>query len=395
MGKAQRKLTTNKDIVQLLRSIVAAYLIENKNRFRIMAYEKAADAVEKLGRELRDIWEEGKIEEVPGIGKTLAVHLNELFTKGSSSHFERALSNIPPSVFEMMKIPTLGPKKAYVLATTFNIRKGSVVKDLKKIGKQGKIAELDQFGEKSQAAILNAIAAYEKNVNQPERILLPSAYQVAQDMVEYLKRSGWIKRIDILGSLRRMLPTIGDVDLAVVVDAKHVEDIIHYFTKYPKTLRIEGAGDKKASILVFPYVKIDLRVQEEESFGSMLQYFTGSKSHNIKLREYAIKKGYSLSEHGIKQISTKKLLKFKNEEDFYGFFGLDYIPPEIREGTNEIDLALKHKLPKLVELKDVKGDLHVHSNYDLKPSHDSGQNSYSELCKKAKELKYSYIGFTD
>ncbi len=174
-----------------------------------------------------------------------------------------------------------------------------------------------------------------------------------------------------------------------------MKQLIDYFIKYPKKISIDNAGQEKASIITFPNIRVDLRLQEGKQYGSMLQYLTGSKTHNIKLREFGLKKRYSLSEYSIKDLKNRKNYYFEKEEDFYNFLGLQYIPAELREGTNEIELAEKHKLPNLIELKDIKGDMHIHSNYDLKPSHDLGKDSYAEIYKKALQMDYSYIGFTD
>ncbi len=389
---------SNKAIAHLLRSVAAAYLIKNENRFKIIAYDKAADAVEHLDREIKDVWEDGKLKEIPGIGSSIAEHLDEYFKKGFSKHLDWVLSGIPPAVFELMKIRTIGPKKAYKLVKSLKLTQPeTVIADLKKAISENKVANIPSFGNKSQEDIRQAIELYEGQASKKERMPLPYAYSLAQEISNYLKKNPKVKRTDALGSLRRMVATIGDIDIAVeIASAKDADEVIRHFTKYPKTLRIENAGGKKASIIIAPNIGVDLRVQEKEGYGSMLQYFTGSKSHNIKLREFALRKGYSLSEYGVKKVSgSQKLMKFETEEALYSFFGMQYIPPEIREGTNEIELALKNKIPKLVELKEIKGDLHIHSSYDIKPSHDRGSNSYDEIVAKAEKLGYEYVGFTD
>lgn len=396
MTSSASQKTSNKDIAHLLRSIEAAYLIKNVNKFRIIAYQNAADTVEKMTREIKDIWEEGKLDEIPGIGSTIAGALDEYFKKGYSKHFQTAIKGVPETVFELMQVPSLGPKKAHKLVKTFkliNIR--TVFHDLKKLCLMGKIATIPTFGQKSQDTILKALDLYEKRAKSPARMPLPYAYTLANEVITYLKKSKYIKRADALGSLRRMVVTIGDIDIAVATEKKHLKDVMDYFLNYPKKVSVDNAGQKKASIIVSPQIRVDLRVQEDSNYGPLLQYFTGSKSHNINLREYALKKGFSLSEYGIKDIKKNKLLEFKTEEEFYNFLGLQYLPPEIREGTNEIELALKNKVPKLIEAKDIKGDLHIHSSYDLKPSHDFGSNNYLEIYQKAKDLAYEYVGFSD
>lgn len=424
----KENIFSNKAVSELLRNVAAVYLLKNELRFKTLAYEKAADTVSHLNREIKDIWEEGKLEEVPGMGKSISAHLTEYFKKGRSKHFDSILNKIPVAVFVLMKIPTIGPKRAYKLVTTLGIENlTSAVSDLKTACLSGRVAKIDTFGQKSEKDILHAIEIFKGRSIKEDRMPLPYAFTVAQKIVEYLKQSPLIKRSDLLGSLRRWVSTIGDVDIAVEIEdnnsnIKNYQRIIEHFIHYPKIISVDNAGEKKASIIVSPNVRVDLRIQEETSYGSMLQYFTGSKEHNIKVREYAIKKGYSVSEYGIKKIknhkyqitnqiqksrpkvdrpldekikNTNKIFKFDYEEKLYNFLGLQSIPPEIREGTDEVDLASKNQIPSLVVSKDIKGDLHIHSSYDLKPSHDLGKNTYKEIVKKAEEFGYEYVGFSD
>lgn len=401
---------TNKAVADILRSVAAVYLLKNKNRFRIIAYENAADTVERMSREIRDIWKEGKLDDVPGIGPSISSHLDEYFKKGHSRHFDSVLKGIPESVFVLMRLPLLGPKRAYKLVHSLKLTNSkTAIEDLKKACLSGQVDEIPNFGEKSQQAILLSINLYERNTKKVERMPFPYAFDLAKDVIKYLERTQGVKRVDAMGSLRRMMTTIGDIDISAVADDKETNRIIEHFTRFPRTIKVDNAGRKKASIIVSPDIRIDLRIQDEKTYGAMLQYFTGSKSHNVKLREYALKKGLSLSEYGIKPLKRvhspalgvrsynpkTKMFEFSDEESFYGFLGLQYIPPEIREGTNEIELALKQKIPHLVELKDIKGDLHIHSSYDLKPSHDRGINTYEEMIEEAVKLKYEYIGFSE
>ncbi|MBI4004922.1 hypothetical protein HY358_02185 [Candidatus Roizmanbacteria bacterium] len=398
---------SNKAIAELLRNIAAVYLLKNDNIFKIVAYEKAADTVERMNRELHDIWQENKMHGIPGIGPSIGSHLNEYFRTGKSKHFSAVMKGIPTTVFLLMRVPSIGPKKAFKLISHFKfLNPKTALKDLKSACLNGKVAELETFGEKSQKDILDAIALYERSAQKIERMPLPYAMILAQEVTEYLRKLSGVLRADALGSLRRKVPTIGDIDIAVATKDNNWQRVADYFLKFPKKIRVDNAGERKASIIVAPNIRIDLRVQDKETYGSMLQYFTGSKSHNIKLREYALKKGYSLSEYGIKKIKSQKskvkntnqkskLTTFQDEESFYEFLGLRYIPPEIREGTDEIALAERNQLPVLVESKDIKGDLHIHSSYDLQPSHDSGADPYEVILEKAKKLGYEYVGFAD
>ncbi len=394
----QEDIYSNKYIAELLRNIAAAHLLKGENRFRIIAYEKAADAVEHLSREIRDIWQEGKIQKVNGIGPGIGQALSEYFETGTSKHFKEILKGIPPSVFTLMKVPGIGPKKAFRLVGQFGLTdKGTVLADLLNVARSGKIAELEGFGKKSQDDIIEALQVYQSKDRREERMPFPFAFTLSEEIRAYLHELPEVKKTDALGSMRRRVSTIGDIDISVLAEDKDSQKIVDHFLEYPGKRSVEGAGPAKASIIAAGNIRIDLRVQNETSYGSMLQYFTGSKAHNIKLREYAIKKGYSLSEYGMKKVKGENPIvkEFKDEESLYGFLGLQYIPPEIREGTNEIELAQKNKVPKLVEQTDIKGDFHIHSSYDLSTSHDLGLNTYEELVEKAKELQYEYIGFAD
>lgn len=398
---------SNKSLVELLRFVAAAYTLTNENKFKIIAYQKAADTIEHMASELYDSWKDGRFEKISGIGPTIGEHIREYFERGFSSHFDKILSQIPKPVFVLMQVPSIGPKTAFKLVKELNLKSAeTVVSDLKKAAEAGKIETIPTFGKKSQEEILHAIELYSKKPEGADRMPLPYAHAMAQDIIAYLKKLP-IKRTDALGSLRRMVSTIGDIDIAVGTDSLDSKKIIEHFTRYPKTISIDNAGDKKASIIISPRIRVDLRVQDLKSYGSMLQYFTGSKAHNVKLREFAMKKGFSLSEWGVKKINLNKpergdkkntsavKYEFKTEEELYKFFDLQIMPPEIREGTNELELARKKSVPKLVELADIKGDLHLHSSYDIQTSHDRGENSYIQLLKRADELGYQYIGFAD
>lgn len=390
--------TSNNDIAELLRAVAAVYLIKKENKFKVIAYENAAGAIEHLDREVKDVWQEGKLDKIPGLGPSIREHLDEVFRKGHSSHFDALFKKVPEAVFELMKIPSIGPLTAYKLATSLGLRSAETVfDDLKKAAQEKKIASLPGFGHKSQEEILSALSLYGETAKSSTRgrMPLPYAYSLARQVIKYLKRNKHVKRVDALGSLRRFVTTIGDIDIAIEADLQHGAEIIDHFVNYPKKLSVDNKGPAKASIIIFPGIRVDLRIQEPATYGSMLQYFTGGKAHNIKLREYAQKKGLSLSEYGIKSVKTGKIQKFETEEEFYKELNLPYIPPEIREGTNEIGLAEAGKIPDLVDLKDIKGDFHIHSSYDLKPSHDFGNHSYQELAQKAHTMRYSYIGFSD
>jgi DNA polymerase (family 10) len=389
---------TNQEIAEILRNVAAAYSIKNERKFyfQIVAYQRAADAIDNSTTELKDLYKQNALESLPGIGPSIKSHIEELLKTNKVTHFKWVFKDIPDTVFLLIKIPSFGPKKAYRLVKQFNLKNSkTVIDDLEKLAMRGKIASLAGFGEKSEDDIIRSITEYKQGKMKLKRMTLPYAVELAEKVTNYLKKSKYVKKAEPLGSLRRMLSTIGDIDIAVATDKP--KKVIEYFTKYPYKERVIEKGNYSASILVSGGKQIDLMVQPIESFGSLLQHFTGSKAHNIHLREYALKKSLSLSEHGIKnlKIPNGKIAKYESEENFYKAIGMDFIQPELREDSGEIELAIGHELPRLVELSDIKGDLHIHSNFPIEPSHDLGRSSMNDFIKKAKCLNYEYLGFSE
>jgi DNA polymerase (family X) len=384
---------TNLEIAELLRSVAASYKLkdENKNKFRIVAYERAADAVEHATSELKDLWDDGKLDEIPGVGKSLMEHLGEIFQTGRSKHFEEVMRGLPPIMFEFMEIPGIGAKTAFRLAHELGLHS---LKELEKAAEKGHIAKLEGFGERSQQEILTSL---KESKNKVKRNLLPYAFMIAEEIKDYMKLNEDAVRVDALGSLRRMSSTVGDIDIAV--STKKPASVLTYFTAYPKSKRIIEQGNRTASILLPGNIRVDLMAEKPEAYGALLQHFTGSKHHNIALREFALKKNLSLSDYGIytkpKNKKNKELKKFSTEQDFYNYLGMDYIEPELREDTGEIKAALNHKLPVLVELQDIKADFHIHSDFDIETSHDLGESDMEQLVLKAESLGYEYISLSE
>ncbi|MEK7168404.1 MAG: PHP domain-containing protein [Patescibacteria group bacterium] len=357
---------TNLQIAELLRNVASAYQYQdqNKYKFQIIAYNRAADSVEHATSELKDLWDNGKLEQVPSIGLSISKHLDEIFRTGKSTHFEELMKDIPKDAFTLMILPKVGLKTAMKM-----------------------IAELPKSELKQK------IDEAERIISKVKRHLLPYAENIASEVMEWLKEGGNIENIDTLGSLRRKAATVGDIDIAVATNKPDL--VINRFVDYPKKQKIIEKGTKTASILLPNNVQVDILVTEPKAYGNALQHFTGSKNHNIALREHSLKMNYSMSEHGIKNIKTGKTIGIKTEEDLYKLLDLDYIEPELREGTGEIKAAVNHSLPKLISLEDVKGDLQIHSNFDIETSHDIGANSMEEIADRAKELGYEYIAFTE
>lgn len=393
------KNMTNLEIAELLSAISASYKLKDadKNKFRIIAYDRAATAVEHLSSEAKDLWDEGKLEEIAGIGKSIAEHLDEIFKNGKSRHFEKVMKNLPPAMFELMKIAGIGAKTGYKISNKFKskISVKNAIRDLEKLAKKGEIAKIEGFGEDTQVAILQSIKEVKGRKN---RHLLPYATQTANEVIEWLRKCEQVSRVDPLGSLRRQASTIGDIDLAVA--SNKPKRVLEHFVRYSRVSRVLEKGDWTASIILPGNVQVDLMVQPRQSYGSLLQHFTGSKHHNIALREYAksLSPSLSLSEYGIRQNVKGKMSKakrFGTEDAFYEYLGMEWIPPELREGREEIEKAQSHNIPKLIGIEDVKSDLQIHSSFDIETSHDLGESSMKDVVKKANDLGYEYIALTE
>jgi DNA polymerase (family 10) len=381
------KKFSNKEVATLLRNVSAAYQVKGgANSFQIRAYDVASDAIEHASSDIRALWETGDLDKIPGVGSNIANYLDELYTSGKVKHFEQVFKQIPGSMFEFLKISGVGPKTAYKLAKTGVKNIG----DLERKIKDGSL-EKEGFGEKTLANVLQSIEEFRR---KSDHILLPIAWNVAAQVVEYLKTHKDVTAADPLGSLRRRVATVGDVDISVASDAPKA--VVEHFTKFPGKERVVEAGDRTATIVVQDGIHVDLMVQPPKRYGSLLQHFTGSKAHNIHVRKIAKEKGFSLSEYGIKQVerqgkqfSEDTLFECETEEEFYKKLGMNYVPPEIREDQGEIEAASKGKLPDLIKLGDMKGDLHTHSFWS------DGKDSIADMAKAAIELGREYVALTD
>lgn len=384
---------SNSEVSKLLRSVAAAYEVAGKDspgtRFRIIAYQKAADSIEYLTSGVKDLWEEKKLDEVSGIGKGIAGYLDELFRTGKVKHFEQVLRDLPPAMFEILNIPGIGAKRAYKLVKELGITKArGAIEKLLRAAQKGRIRDIEGFGEQSEAEILQSVQGVKRKT---KRFLYPYAAEVAEEILAYLSKNPHVVCADPLGSLRRQVATVGDVDISVA--STRPDEVIKYFTAYAKKSKIIEAGPHTASILLPNGMSVDLMVQPPKAYGALLQHFTGSKNHNVALRNFALKKGLSLSEYGIKE--KGKLTLYPTEEKFYEALGMEWIPPELREDRGEIEMAIAKKLPKLVEVEDLKGDLHLHSNFLPETSHDTGADSIEDMVGEADRIGYEYILFTE
>ncbi len=350
------------------------------------AYRQAAYGIEDLSKDITEIYEKGgksALKEIPGVGESIADHILEYIEKGKIEKFEKLREKYPSSLTDLISIEGIGPKKAERLALELKI---SSLKDLEEAAREHRIRRLEGFGEKAEENILDALEAYKEG---HERMLISVALPIAEEIVSYLKESVPLKRIDYVGSLRRMKETIGDVDLlAISDDPKKVMDA---FTEMKGVKKVISKGSTRSSVVLKELkeldVHVDIRVIQEPSYAAALQYFTGSKEHNIATRKEAIKKGYKLSEYGL--FDDSKPLPCVSEEEIYRKLGMDYISPELRENRGEIEAAKKGALPKLVSLEDIRGDFHLHTVYS------DGSNSIEEMVKASQERGYEYIAITD
>jgi len=373
-------MISNKALAEQFEQFAKILELKNELSFKISAYQRAAEAIRSQGESLEEIYKRGGIKElqkIEGIGESISQKIEEYIKTGKIKELERLKNKIPKAELEFMEIPGVGPKTAKKL---FEKLKAKNINELKeKLKKQG----LKFFKEKTQANILRGI---EIKSHLSGRMLLADAKPYVDSIIAYLNKSNLMERVTAVGSFRRFKETVGDIDL--VATSSVPARAIKYFVEYPEFTKIITSGETKSTVIHSSGIQVDLEILPENEFGSLLQHFTGSKEHNIALRTYAQEHGFSISEHGIKEKSGKLILCPK-EEDVYKTLKMDYIEPELREDRGEIEAALKHQLPKLVELKDVQGDLHMHSNWS------DGSNSIEEMAQKAKELKYKYIAISD
>ncbi len=377
----------NQDIAKIFYDI-ASYLEMDSVPFKPQAYEKAAITLETLEEDVEDIYKKGgfkALKEIPGVGKSIAEKIEEYIKTGKIKYYEDFKKKIPVNLDEIIPVEGMGPKRAKILYEKLGVKN---LKDLEKAAKSHKIAKLFGFGEKSEKNILDAIQFLKR---EKGRFLLGEILPKVREVSEKLKKIKGVERVDAVGSIRRMKETIGDVDFLVI--SKNPKIVMDFFVSLPGVLKIWGKGKTKASVRMEEGFDMDIRVLPKRVYGAGLQYFTGSKEHNIVLRKLAIEKGLKLSEYGL--FKGKKIISSETEEGIYKSLGLDWIPPEIREDKGEIEAALRQAqgkpngLPKLIDYKDIKGDLHCHCDWD------GGENSIEEITKRAKEMGYQYVGIAD
>jgi DNA polymerase (family 10) len=378
----------NKAIANLLFETADLLEIDGQDSFRIRSYRNAAQAIENLPQRIVDLLPEPKkVLEIPGIGKGMLNNLQELVKEGSLSIHRDLIAKYHPSMLELLKIQGLGPK---TIALIWSAHQVSDVDGVEKLAREGKIRELPRMGEKHEQKLLKAIESYRRIGG---RYLIDQAALEAEKLSTYIRTLSGVDTITPAGSLRRGRETVGDLDILVTgaccVDDAQRAAAIQHIAKYPPLMEVIASGDNKISFRLRSGMQVDVRLLPPDSFGAAMQYFTGSKGHNVALRQRALKMGYTLSEYSLTQRETEKPVAGKTEEDIYEKLKLDYIPPEMRENLGEIDLAAEHKLPDLITAADLQGDVHMHT------VETDGKNTIEEMAEAARNRGYKYIAITD
>jgi len=374
----------NAEIARLLSETADLMEIAAEDGFRIRSYRNAATAVEGWPERIEDILQDTSrsITEIPGVGKGIANVLAEIAERGSFERRDQMLERYPPTALELLKIQGLGPKSIALLIEHYRV---TTIDDLEKICQEQKLRLLPRMGAKLEEKVLRSIAGYRKRAG---RFLLDFAARVAEDLTEYLTAGGHIGRIEPAGSLRRGRETVGDLDL--LVSTEDAGAVLERFTSNPKVSEVLGRGENKASARVgVEGLQVDVRALPESSFGAALQYFTGSKLHNVALRTRAVRMGWTLNEYGLFEAESERLLAGRTEEEIYEKLGLAWIPPELRENQGELEASEQGNLPKLVELGDIRGDLHMHT------TETDGRATLEEMAEAARERGLEYIAITD
>ncbi len=371
----------NADVAQILAEVADLLELTGGNAFKVRAYRQAAQLVELLPAPISELWRENRLTELPSIGERIAQHIEELLSTGHFREHDELLSKVPPGLLELLKVEGLGPKTAAAAWKTLR------VKDLDGFElacRDGRLEALPRMGPKRAAALLLAI---ERHRARRGRVPLFRALPTAESIIQRLRRMPGVREAEVAGSLRRRRETVGDIDL--LASATRAEPVIRAFRQLPEVQEVMASGPTKCTVRLRMGLQMDLRVVPPKSFGAALHYFTGSKSHNIEVRTRAVHRGLKLSEYGIFDRSGKRL-GGATEEEIFKAVGLPWIPPELREGTGELEAAEKGLLPHLVEERDLRGDLHVHSD-----ASSDGRSGLEELREEGARLGRAYLAITD
>lgn len=379
----------NKQLANTFTLIANLLEIKGEIIYKTLAYRKAAESLDTLGREAQEYWKEGKLKDIPGVGQAIAEKIDELLSTGKLEFLEKLKKEVPESLAGWLHVPSLGPKKIALIWKTLNI---TTLPELEAAAKAGKLRDLPGMGAKSETAILDGIASLARRSG---RLPLGRAYPLAQEIIRVLKGVKGVVAAEPAGSLRRMRSTVGDLD--ILVASKDSAAVMEAFINLKGVERVLGKGETKASIEFYDGVRAQVWVHPPQEFGTALQYATGSKDHNVQLRQIALDKGLSLSDHSFKKVKgtgdpstgSGQEIFCATEEEVYKTLGLPWIPPELREDRGEVEAAKKNKLPKLIQVRDIKADLHMHSTYS------DGKLSMLDMANAAIKRGLKVIVFTD
>src|SRR5216683_2986864 len=378
----------NKAIAGLLYETADLLEIDGQDSFRVRSYRNAAAAIEALPQQVADLIQEPKkLLEIQGIGRGMQANLVQLFKDGSIEAHSELLKKYRPSMLELLKIQGLGPKTIALIWSAYQV---SDLEGVEKLAREGKIRELPRMGEKHELKLLKAIEDYRRVAG---RFLLDTAEELAEKLVEHLLAAPGVEKVTPAGSLRRGRETVGDLDILVTgkgcIEAESRQTLIEHLLRFPGLMDVIAQGENKVSFRHRNGMQVDVRLLPPESFGAAMQYFTGSKAHNVALRQRALKLGYTLNEYSLADLKTEQPVAGKTEEEIYATLKLDYISPELRENLGEIDAAEKHTLPRLISLEDLQGDVHMHT------VETDGRNTIEEMAEAAKARGYKYMAITD
>ncbi|MGH9538052.1 MAG: DNA polymerase/3'-5' exonuclease PolX [Terriglobales bacterium] len=378
----------NKAIAGILYETADLLEIDGQDSFRIRSYRNAAEAIEAQTQQIADLINEPKkVLAIPGIGKGMLLNMQEMFKEGKLSLHAELLKKYRPSMLDLLKIQGLGPKTIALIWSAYQV---SDVEGVAKLAREGKIRELPRMGEKQEQKLLKAIEDYQRIAG---RFLLDVAEREAGKIADHLRNYPGVEKVTPAGSLRRGRETVGDLDILVTgkscCDDAEREKLIEHIIKLPGLMEIIARGENKVSFRLRGGMQVDVRLLPPESYGAAMQYFTGSKAHNVALRQRALKMGYTLSEYSLAKLDTEKPVAGKTEEEIYARLKLDYIPPELRENLGELDAAANHTLPELISQADLQGDVHMHT------VETDGRNTIEEMAEAAAEHGYKYMAITD
>jgi DNA polymerase (family 10) len=371
----------NRAIAQRFALIADMLEVKGESIFRINAYRRAARAVEALTEDIAAVAERGDLTDIPGIGGATAEKIEEFLKTGTMKAYEELAASLPPGLTTLMSVPEVGPKTALLLHERLGV---ASIDELEAAARAGRIRDLPRMGAKTEENILKGIAMLKRSgARRPLGVVLP----VADELVERLRRTPGVQEISMAGSLRRMKETVGDIDL--LVTSRKASAVMDAFLGAPQVEQVLARGPTRSSVVLDVGLQADLRVVEPAAYGAALQYFTGSKEHNVALRERAIRAGLKLNEYGVWRTADGTRIAGRTEQEVYRAVGVPWIPPELREDQGEIDAALAGRLPALIELKDIRGDLHVHTTWS------DGSETAEGMARAARSLGYDYVCITD